>query len=44
VDMRAAYGDRRWWRVRYRTCAGGVVQDRTTWGVSVAGQPLRLVR
>lgn len=44
ADIAAAYGGRQWWRVRYLTCEGRGASDRTTWGASVAGQPLRLVR
>lgn len=44
ADIVAAYGGRQWWRVRYFTCEGRGASDRTTWGASVAGQPLRLVR
>ncbi|MCP3911135.1 MAG: hypothetical protein GY713_09300 [Actinomycetia bacterium] len=30
-----------WWKIRYRT-GGGNVTDRTTWGVEVIGDPVRL--
>lgn len=44
ADLDAAYLGRSWWRVRYGTCAGRTVSDRTTWGVRIGGQPVRLVR
>jgi hypothetical protein len=44
VDIDAAYGGRRWWRVRYTSCASHEVTDRTTWGARVVGEPVRLVR
>ncbi|MCC5951968.1 MAG: hypothetical protein JJU45_07715 [Acidimicrobiia bacterium] len=45
-DILAAYGGRTWWRVRYQTCAapGAAPSDRTTWGVVVRGDPVRLVQ
>lgn len=43
-DTVAAWGDRRWWSVRYGACEGRGVSDRTTWGVRIDGEPLRLVR
>jgi len=36
-----AYGSRTWWRIQYRFGADPV--DRTTWSVSVIGDPVRLV-
>jgi hypothetical protein len=44
ADAAVRYGDRRWWRVRYTTCAGRGVSDRTTWGVRIESQPVRLIR
>jgi hypothetical protein len=36
------YGSNTWWKIRY--AAGGTqVQDRTTWSVSISGEPVRLV-
>lgn len=43
-DIDASWAGARWWRVRYQTCEGRGVSDRTTWGVRIAGEPLRLVR
>jgi hypothetical protein len=43
-DIEAAWGGKRWWRVRYGACEGRGVSDRTTWGVRIDGEPLRLVR
>ena len=43
-DAGETFGDRRWWRVRYATCAGRAPSDRTTWGLRVDGAPTRLVR
>jgi hypothetical protein len=44
-DLRAAYGTGTWWRIRYTTCSGTgcSVGDRTTWSVSITGDPVRLV-
>lgn len=39
----AAWGGRRWWRVRYRACGDRVPSDRTSWAVWIDGQPVRLV-
>ena len=41
-DIAVAYGGRTWWRVRY-DFEGSNVTDRTTWSVSVRGDPVRLV-
>lgn len=38
------WGGRQWWRVRYRACGTRLPTDRTTWGVWIEGQPVRLVR
>jgi hypothetical protein len=43
-DIDTAWGGRRWWSVRYDTCAERGVSDRSTWGVRIDGEPLRLVR
>lgn len=43
-DIDAAWAGARWWRVRYGACEGRGVSDRTTWGVRIDGEPLRLVR
>lgn len=43
-DIAGAFGGRRWWKVRYRPCEERGISDRTTWGVRIDGQPLRLVR
>ncbi len=42
-DPAARWGDRYWWRVRYRACGSRVPTDRTSWAVWVDGQPVRLV-
>jgi len=44
ADLSGSYGGRSWWRVRYQTCAGRTVADRTTWGVRIVGKPVRLVQ
>jgi hypothetical protein len=31
-----------WWKIRYKTSTG-IVQDRTTWSVTLAGDPVHLV-
>ncbi len=35
------YGDARWWKIRY-TVAGSPT-DRTTWGVRILGDPVRII-
>lgn len=35
------YGTKRWWKVRYT--AGTTPKDRTTWSVSIVGDPVHLV-
>ena len=42
-DPVARWGQRQWWRVRYRRCADRLPTDRTTWAVWVEGQPVRLI-
>lgn len=42
-DPQARWGDRHWWRVRYRACSTRVPSDRTSWAVWVDGQPVRLI-
>jgi hypothetical protein len=41
-NFAAVYGSRTWWRIRYTV--GDAPTDRTTWGVSIKGNPVRLVR
>jgi Flp pilus assembly protein TadG len=41
-DINAAYGGLTWWRIRYTVDAANST-DRTTWSVSVKGDPVRLV-
>jgi hypothetical protein len=41
-NIATAYGGRTWWRIRYDVSSGGS-NDRTTWTVSVSGDPVRLV-
>ena len=41
ADINAAYGGLTWWRIRYTV--GSSPTDRTTWSVSVRGDPVRLV-
>ncbi|GIU85240.1 MAG: hypothetical protein KatS3mg008_2015 [Acidimicrobiales bacterium] len=45
ADIRAAYGGRTWWRVRYHMPPAGLgaATDRTTWSVVVTGDPVRLI-
>lgn len=45
VNSPSGYDGRTWWRIRYTTCSGPdcSVGDRTTWSVSVNGDPVRLV-
>ena len=42
ADINAAYGGLTWWRIRY-TVDSANSTDRTTWSVSVKGDPVRLV-
>lgn len=42
ANYAAAFGTRTWWKLRYTTLSTGVT-DRTTWSVSIIGDPLRLV-
>lgn len=42
-DPAAQWGNRQWWRVRYRACGSRVPTDRTSWAVWVDGQPVRLI-
>lgn len=42
TDINAAYGGLKWWRIRY-TIDTSSSTDRTTWSVSVKGDPVRLV-
>jgi hypothetical protein len=42
ANYTARYGTKTWWSLRYRTSAAGVT-DRTTWSISIVGDPLRLV-
>lgn len=41
-DYTDRYGDKTWWKLRYQFGTGSVT-DRTTWGVEIIGQPVRLV-
>lgn len=40
-NITTAYGGRTWWRIRYTS--GSAPTDRTTWGVTIKGDPVRLV-
>jgi hypothetical protein len=40
-DLQAIYGQATWWRVRYTV--GSAPTDRTTWSVTVRGDPVRLI-
>lgn len=40
ADYATRYGTNTWWRIRYTV--GPSATDRTTWGVAVAGAPVRL--
>ena len=42
ADIEAAYSGATWWRVEYRF-GTGTVTDRTTWSVSVRGDPVRMI-
>jgi hypothetical protein len=42
-DIDAAYSGRTWWRIRYTVPSSGTLGDRTTWSISIKGDPLRLV-
>ena len=41
-DYGGAYGTKTWWKIRYTTTSG-TVTDRTTWSVSILGNPVHLV-
>lgn len=41
ANMATAYGGQTWWKIRYT--ASSSIGDRTTWSVSVMGDPVRLV-
>lgn len=41
-DIAAVYGGATWWKIEYRF-GSGTVTDRTTWSVTVRGDPVRLV-
>lgn len=43
ADINQAYSGRTWWRIRYRVCSGCTIDDRTTWSITLRGDPLRLV-
>ncbi len=38
----SVYGTKTWWRLRYKTGSSSVT-DRTTWSITIVGDPLRLV-
>lgn len=42
-NITSTYGGRTWWRIRYSVSDSGTVGDRTTWSVSILGDPVRLV-
>ncbi|MCU0271417.1 MAG: hypothetical protein MUF83_22625, partial [Acidimicrobiales bacterium] len=43
-NIATAYGGKTWWRVRYTLGSTSVnITDRTTWSVTVSGDPVRLV-
>ncbi len=44
LDLPTTYscGANCWWKVRYTPVSGGIVADRTTWGVRVIGDPVHL--
>jgi hypothetical protein len=41
ADINTAYGGLTWWKVRYKSTSS--VTDRTTWSVSIKGDPVHLV-
>jgi Flp pilus assembly protein TadG len=41
-DYTSQYGTKTWWKIRYTTTSG-TVTDRTTWSVSILGNPVHLV-
>lgn len=43
ADNPTWYGGATWFKIRYSTCAGCGVGDRTTWSVSILGDPVRLI-
>jgi len=44
ADIDVVWAGKRWWSVRYQGCVDRGVSDRTTWGVRIDGEPVRLVR
>jgi hypothetical protein len=42
-DIEAEYGGLTWWKVRYGTSGAGSSTDRTTWSVTVEGDPVKLI-
>lgn len=43
ADIEGEYSGATWWRIRYTLNAYGANTDRTTWSVTVTGDPVRLV-
>jgi hypothetical protein len=43
ANYASVYGTKTWWKIRYST-TGGTVTDRTTWSVSILGNPVHLVQ
>jgi Flp pilus assembly protein TadG len=42
ANYTGVYGTKTWWKIRYATTSG-TVTDRTTWSVSILGNPVHLV-
>jgi hypothetical protein len=42
ANYTSLYGSKTWWKIRYTTTSG-TVTDRTTWSVSILGNPVHLV-
>lgn len=43
TDYEARYGDKTWWRIDYDSGGATRGADRSTWGVTILGDPVRLV-
>ena len=41
ADVQGSFGDKRWYKIKYYI--GSSSTDRTTWGVTVKGAPIRLI-
>jgi hypothetical protein len=42
TNYTAKYGNKVWWKIRYKTSSSSVT-DRTTWSVKILGDPVHLV-